>query len=83
MKEIGAFEAKTHLSRLLEEVAAGAEFLISRRGVPIAKLVPLQSDEAGPLKAAARLKQLRANLAARGVAVTQTEIRGWIDEGRR
>ena len=40
MREIGAFEAKTHLSALLEAVEAGEEVLITRRGKPVARLVP-------------------------------------------
>lgn len=38
---IGAFEAKTHLPRLLREAAAGKRFLITQRGTPVAELVPL------------------------------------------
>lgn len=84
MKEIGSFEAKTHLSRLLEEVAAGAEYVITRRGAPVAKLIPVRPDESGSSKAAAaRIKQLRSSLAARGCVVTREEIRSWITEGRR
>ena len=40
MKEIGTFEAKTHLSALLDEVARGVEVVITRRGVAVARLVP-------------------------------------------
>ncbi len=40
MKEVGTFEAKTHLSALLDEVARGAEVLITRRGIAVARLVP-------------------------------------------
>lgn len=40
MKEIGVSEARTRLSELLEQVAAGAEFTITRRGHAIARLVP-------------------------------------------
>lgn len=43
METINIHEAKTHLSRLVEEVAAGAEIVISKNGVPRAKLVPLGS----------------------------------------
>jgi prevent-host-death family protein len=39
-KSVGVHEAKTHLSRLLEEVAAGEEVVITRRGEEIATLVP-------------------------------------------
>ena len=39
-QEIGAFEAKTHLSRLLDEVEEGSRFIITRHGKPIAELRP-------------------------------------------
>lgn len=39
-KSVGVHEAKTHLSRLLEEVENGAEVAIARRGVVVARLVP-------------------------------------------
>jgi prevent-host-death family protein len=40
-KSVGVHEAKTHLSRLLEEVAAGGEVVITRRGEAVASLVPV------------------------------------------
>ncbi|HEY7953154.1 MAG TPA: type II toxin-antitoxin system prevent-host-death family antitoxin [Solirubrobacteraceae bacterium] len=39
-KSVGVHEAKTHLSRLLEDVAAGEEVVITRRGEAVANLVP-------------------------------------------
>ncbi|MBI2296600.1 MAG: type II toxin-antitoxin system Phd/YefM family antitoxin [Betaproteobacteria bacterium] len=48
MDTINIHEAKTHLSRLVEEVAAGGEVVIAKNGVPRAKLVPL--DSARPLR---------------------------------
>ena len=42
--EIGAFEAKTRLSELLEQVRRGRVYRITRRGKPIAELRPI--DEA-------------------------------------
>ena len=41
MKVINIHEAKTHLSRLLEDVREGKELIIAKSGKPIAKLVPL------------------------------------------
>ncbi len=41
MDTINIHEAKTHLSRLVEEVAGGVEIVIAKNGVPRAKLVPL------------------------------------------
>ena len=40
--EIGAYEAKTHLPRLLREVEAGQSFTITLRGKPVAELKPTQ-----------------------------------------
>ena len=42
MDTVNIHEAKTHLSRLVEEVAAGAEVVIAKNGVPRARLVPLE-----------------------------------------
>ena len=39
-KSVGVHEAKTHLSRLLEDVSAGEEVVITRRGTEVARLVP-------------------------------------------
>ena len=41
MTEVGIHEAKTHLSRLLRQVALGEEFTITRGGEPVARLVPV------------------------------------------
>ena len=41
MKQVNVHHAKTHLSRLLDEVSGGEEILIAKAGKPIARLVPL------------------------------------------
>jgi prevent-host-death family protein len=41
--EVNVHEAKTHLSRLLERVAAGEQIVISKAGQPVADLVPHRS----------------------------------------
>lgn len=43
MIEVGVHRARTQLSRLLERVMGGEEVLITRRGKPVARLVPVQS----------------------------------------
>lgn len=48
MDTVNIHQAKTHLSRLVEEAAEGAEIVIAKNGVPRAKLVPLAA--ARPLK---------------------------------
>lgn len=41
IREVGAFEAKTHLSRLLDEVEKGGRLYITRHGKRVAELVPV------------------------------------------
>ncbi len=41
MRTVGSHEAKTHLARLLDQVAQGAEITITKRGKPVARLVPI------------------------------------------
>ena len=43
MQTINIYEAKTHLSRLLEQVAGGEEIIIAKAGKAIARLVPLDA----------------------------------------
>lgn len=45
-KSVGVHEAKTHLSRLLEDVAAGEEVVITRRGEEVASLVSVRRPSA-------------------------------------
>lgn len=43
MQTVNIHEAKTHLSRLVEEVASGEEIIIAKAGKPMARLVPLDN----------------------------------------
>jgi prevent-host-death family protein len=43
MRLVNIHMAKTHLSRLVEEVAAGEEIVIAKAGKPVARLVPLEA----------------------------------------
>lgn len=45
MKTINIHAAKTHLSSLVEEAAAGEEIIIAKAGKPIARIVPLQKPD--------------------------------------
>ncbi len=42
MTQVNIYEAKTHLSRLLDRVAAGEEIIIAHAGRPVARLVPME-----------------------------------------
>ncbi|HEY0425654.1 MAG TPA: type II toxin-antitoxin system prevent-host-death family antitoxin [Rhodopila sp.] len=67
MDVIGAFEAKTHLSSLLERVAKGENFTITKHGKPVAHLVPV--DQRNPEQTRAvvqRMEELAAGLTLDG-----------------
>lgn len=80
MREVGAFEAKTHLSELLAAAEAGESVLITRRGTPVARLVPAGRNRSDIID---RLAALRRRLAARDVHLDAAEILSARDEGRR
>ena len=50
MKAINIHEAKTHLSRLVEQAAKGEPFIIAKAGKPMVKVVPLDQPEARKVK---------------------------------
>ena len=44
MKTVNIHEAKTHLSRLIEDAAKGEPFVIAKAGKPMVKVVPLEEE---------------------------------------
>ncbi len=50
MQTVNIHEAKTHLSRLVEQAANGEPFVIAKAGKPLVKVVPLNAPEAGQMK---------------------------------
>jgi prevent-host-death family protein len=42
-KVVNLYEAKTHLSRLIEEASSGSEIIIAKAGTPKARLVPIEN----------------------------------------
>jgi len=79
MPEIGAYEAKTHLSKLLERVQKGERFLITKHGRPVAELLPVtRPSEAQVVRAIQDLAAFREEHSLGGIS-----IRELIEEGRR
>jgi prevent-host-death family protein len=44
-REVGLYEAKTHLSELVEAAAGGEEIVITKHGKPMARLAPVAPDK--------------------------------------
>ena len=61
MKRVNMHEAKTHLSRLVEEAAAGQAFVICKAGKPMVRVTPL-SQSGDPDLVASRLGLLRGQV---------------------
>ena len=79
MSEIGAFEAKTNLSRLLKRVQAGERFVIRKHNRPVAELIPFRPRDAERIRAAiTRLKAFQKTHSLSGLSVRQM-----IKEGRK
>jgi prevent-host-death family protein len=77
---VGAYEAKTHLSELLEKVEAGAEITITKHGAPVARLVPVKK-EANPEERAAAIRRIQK--LASGLSLSGLRVKDLISEGRR
>jgi prevent-host-death family protein len=77
-EDIGAYEAKTHLPALLERVALGESFTITRHGRPIARLVPIART--GPDRRREAVERLKAFADGHTLDVPVKQL---ISEGRR
>lgn len=83
MLTVGSFEAKTHLAQLLERVERGEEITITRRGRPVARLVPIRpSHDIDRARRAAETIRALAREMASG-RFDWDEWKRYRDEGRR
>jgi len=82
---VGAFDAKTRLSELLDRVEAGEVIVITRHGEPIAKLQRYVdgADKKRARKAIAALRELRRRFLKGQRGMSMDEIKGALTEGRR
>lgn len=79
MRTVGSYEAKTHLPRLLDEVAGGEEITITKHGVPVAVLVPPpEKRRKSTREVIEELREFR-----KGNTLGGLKIKDLIEEGRR
>ena len=79
MASVGAYEAKTHLSQLLERVMRGERITITKHGVPVAVLQPPdQRDAADIVAVIADIRDFRNRHSLGGLS-----LKDMIEEGRR
>jgi len=82
-KPIGAFEAKTHFSELLERAERGEEIVITKRGKAVARLMPMpvEHEEEAGLAALRRMREI-----AKTTGIKRFDWKEWkkyVEEGRR
>jgi prevent-host-death family protein len=79
VNEVGSYEAKTHLPRLLERVAKGEHITITRHGVPVAILIPAgDRRDRSAEEVIAALRRFR-----KGRERGSSSLKSMIEEGRR
>ncbi|RUL84019.1 type II toxin-antitoxin system Phd/YefM family antitoxin [Tautonia sociabilis] len=78
MTTVGSFEAKTHLSQLLERVARGERITITKHGRPVAVLVPPPAEKADVEETVRKLIEF-----GKGRSLGGLTVREMVEEGRR
>ena len=79
MDTIGAYEAKTHLPKLLDRVAKGERILITRHGTPVAILQPADKEKQIDVAAVIqKMRRLRKSNQLKGLTIKEM-----IEQGRK
>lgn len=78
-KTLGSFAAKTHFSQILDDVTEGAEFIITKRGRPVARITPFSTSDsiASRLDAVTKLEKIRKSVKG------TVNIKQFINDGRK
>lgn len=76
---VGMYEAKTHFSSIMVRVENGEEFVVTRHGVPVARIVPIETP-----KSREDIRQVIAEMreARKGRRLGGLKIKDLIEEGR-
>jgi prevent-host-death family protein len=78
MRQVGVYDAKTQLARLLEAVERGETITITRHGRPVARLVPVGTPRRSVEETVSAIREFR-----RGNRLEGVTARELIDEGRQ
>ncbi|MDR0878926.1 MAG: type II toxin-antitoxin system prevent-host-death family antitoxin [Treponema sp.] len=78
---VGAFQAKTHFSQIIADVEVGNDYIITKRGKPVAQIIPFVEPQKTRQEGIENLRKM-AKKYFKGKPFTAKEIREMIDEGR-
>jgi prevent-host-death family protein len=79
MTTIGAFEAKTHFSQIIEKVEQGQDYVVTKRGKPVAKIIPFAEKTES---VAEGIRKLAEYTKSRWKGDEPFDIREAVEEGR-
>ena len=80
-QQIGVFEAKTHFSKLLEKIEQGNDFIVTKRGKAVARIIPFEKEPEMTFKEAVeQLVEMRKLYRGKPGSF---DIRAAIEEGRK
>lgn len=79
MEKVGAYEAKTHLPKLLERVMKGERITITKHGIPVAVLQPPDPEKSHDIKTV--ISEIRSFCEKH--SLKSHSLRDLIEEGRR
>ncbi len=82
MAEVGTFEAKNKLSELLDRAERGERVVITRRGKPVAELVPVAQADMRRQQAQEAMRRIRERAKKLGGSFNWEEWKKYRDEGR-
>ena len=81
MKTVAVVEAKSRLSEILAAVEHGEEYTITKRGAPIARIIPAREVDSASLAEAEELIT-RIKASRKGSMLSEEEYREAVAEGR-
>ncbi|MBI3375063.1 MAG: type II toxin-antitoxin system prevent-host-death family antitoxin [Betaproteobacteria bacterium] len=79
MDRVGVFEAKARLSELVERAQTGRSTIITKKGKPVARIVPERAEKWDRSKVLDEAEAFRKRLKIKG----RVDLRELIEEGRR
>ncbi|OGT25087.1 MAG: hypothetical protein A3I77_05565 [Gammaproteobacteria bacterium RIFCSPLOWO2_02_FULL_42_14] len=84
MREVAAFDAKTHLSKLLDRADHGESFAITKHGRVVALLIPaIHKPKLAFTEVVSGIMKLRQKIAKRGIKMTLQDVDEFKKSGRR
>lgn len=79
--KIGVFETKTNLNKIISRVIEGEEFTITKRGVEVARIIPLKNNKNNLTVLFEEITNLKKRLPSNFITIE--EIKTFKEEGRR